>query len=152
MPALPALRPAQLLRAGCQRSAGVARCAPSPQSQIVHDPSLHDAEPATATAASAAVPPAPLSSAADLPPFADSSQGSIQQVDQQSAHYDFMGESTEGNLQLVRRLRRQGVINVLGLSSLDDAYGIDYSKLQGARLCLECPAWVACAASALDLR
>jgi hypothetical protein len=43
---------------------------------------------------------------------------------------DFFGETTEGNLKLVQRLRGLGMVNVLGLNELDDIYDIDVQSLK----------------------
>lgn len=56
-------------------------------------------------------------------------QGKVMEIEEENAKVDFLGESTEGNLQLVQRLRNQGVVDVFGLRSPDDIYDTELSKL-----------------------
>ncbi len=50
-----------------------------------------------------------------------------------AAQFDYLGETTEGNLHLVERLKRAGVVGgILGLSSLEDIYSVDPKKLRAA--------------------
>jgi hypothetical protein len=44
--------------------------------------------------------------------------------------FDYLGETTEGDLHLVQRLKRAGVINIFGLHSLDAIYTADTEQLQ----------------------
>ena len=44
--------------------------------------------------------------------------------------FDYLGETTEGNLHVVQRLQRAGVINIFGLNSLDAIYTADTEQLQ----------------------
>lgn len=57
-------------------------------------------------------------------------QGMVEEVQTEDAKPDYFGESTEGNLHLVHRLKADGVINVLGLSSPDDFLSVEFDTLQ----------------------
>jgi len=48
------------------------------------------------------------------------------------AQFDYLGETTEGNLHFVQRLQRAGVVNLFGLTSLDDIVTTGLDSLQGA--------------------
>ncbi|GLC35595.1 hypothetical protein PLESTM_000341200 [Pleodorina starrii] len=64
------------------------------------------------------------------------STGVVEPVQEGAAEIDFLGESTEGDLQLhlVDSLRKgkAGVINVFGMQSLDDIYTLPLGKLKAA--------------------
>jgi hypothetical protein len=49
-----------------------------------------------------------------------------------SYQFDYLGETTEGNLHFVQRLKRAGVVNLFGLESLADVATTDLEQLQGA--------------------
>jgi len=46
--------------------------------------------------------------------------------------FDYLGETTEGNLHLVQRLKRDGMVNVFGLDSLEDIVTVPVSDLAAA--------------------
>eukprot|EP00877_Chromochloris_zofingiensis_P004662 jgi/Chrzof1/14197/Cz08g29050.t1 len=46
--------------------------------------------------------------------------------------FDYLGETTEGNLHLVQRLKRAGMVSVFGLQQLEDIYTVAPEKLQAA--------------------
>lgn len=60
-----------------------------------------------------------------------------------SAHlllqFDYLGETTEGNLHLVQRLQRSGMVQVFGLSSLNDILTVpveDLAKATQVSMCI----------------
>jgi hypothetical protein len=46
--------------------------------------------------------------------------------------FDYLGETTEGNLHLVQRLKRDGMVNVFGLNSLEDIVTVPVADLAAA--------------------
>jgi hypothetical protein len=48
------------------------------------------------------------------------------------AQFDYLGETTEGNLHFVQRMQRSGVGDLFGLASLDDVVDADPGRLAGA--------------------
>lgn len=56
----------------------------------------------------------------------------MEEVDDEEAEVDFLGESTTGNLHLVGRERERGISNVLGLSSVGDIVDMPVSELREA--------------------
>lgn len=46
--------------------------------------------------------------------------------------FDYLGETTEGNLHLVQRLQRDGMVNVFGLNSLQDIVTVPVADLAAA--------------------
>jgi hypothetical protein len=48
------------------------------------------------------------------------------------AQFDYLGETTEGNLHLVQRLQRDGMVNVFGLDSLQDIVTVPVADLAAA--------------------
>eukprot|EP01024_Parvocaulis_polyphysoides_P025936 TRINITY_DN2359_c0_g1_i3.p1 TRINITY_DN2359_c0_g1~~TRINITY_DN2359_c0_g1_i3.p1 ORF type:complete len:525 (+),score=97.34 TRINITY_DN2359_c0_g1_i3:818-2392(+) len=57
-------------------------------------------------------------------------EGLIEQIDEEEAGVDVFLESTEGDLHIVQRIQNQGMVNVLGLNSLEEVLTADYSKLR----------------------
>jgi hypothetical protein len=49
-----------------------------------------------------------------------------------AVQFDYLGETTEGNLHFVQRLKRAGVVNLFGLESLEGIVTTDLESLQGA--------------------
>ncbi|KIZ07124.1 hypothetical protein MNEG_0828 [Monoraphidium neglectum] len=60
------------------------------------------------------------------------SAGVVQDVEEEDARFDYLGETTEGNLHFVQRLKRAGVVNLFGLESLEGIVTTDLESLQGA--------------------
>lgn len=46
--------------------------------------------------------------------------------------FDYLGETTEGNLHLVQRLQRSGMVKVFGLNSLNDILTVPVDQLAQA--------------------
>ncbi|KAK9819835.1 hypothetical protein WJX72_002959 [[Myrmecia] bisecta] len=61
------------------------------------------------------------------------SAGLVEPVEEESAEVDFLGEVTTGNLHLVERVNSEGIVNVLGLSQLNDIFDMPYTKLKAAQ-------------------
>lgn len=59
-------------------------------------------------------------------------QGVVEEVQEEDATIDEFGESTEGDLHLVSRMRDKGAVHVLGLNSADDIVDVDIAKLQAS--------------------
>jgi hypothetical protein len=48
------------------------------------------------------------------------------------AQFDYLGETTEGNLHLVQRLSRDGMVRVFGLNSREDILTVPVADLAAA--------------------
>lgn len=58
--------------------------------------------------------------------------GLVEEVEEEDAQFDYLGETTEGNLHLVQRLKRDGMVNVFGLDSLQDIVTVPVADLAAA--------------------
>ncbi|KAF8069710.1 DTX44 [Scenedesmus sp. PABB004] len=59
-------------------------------------------------------------------------EGVVEEVEEGDAKFDYLGETTEGNLHLVQRLQRDGMVQVFGLSSLSDILTVPVGDLAAA--------------------
>eukprot|EP01025_Chloroclados_australasicus_P044344 TRINITY_DN4805_c0_g1_i1.p1 TRINITY_DN4805_c0_g1~~TRINITY_DN4805_c0_g1_i1.p1 ORF type:complete len:679 (+),score=92.88 TRINITY_DN4805_c0_g1_i1:39-2039(+) len=57
-------------------------------------------------------------------------EGLVEEIDEEDADVDVWLESTQGNLHLVHRIQDEGVVNVMGLNSLDDILTEDFQKIK----------------------
>lgn len=59
-------------------------------------------------------------------------EGLVQEVEEEDAEFDYLGETTEGNLHLVQRLKRDGMVQVFGLEALSDILTVPVADLAAA--------------------
>eukprot|EP00879_Flechtneria_rotunda_P021250 GHRR01022387.1.p1 GENE.GHRR01022387.1~~GHRR01022387.1.p1 ORF type:complete len:407 (+),score=114.76 GHRR01022387.1:166-1386(+) len=92
-------------------------------------------DPENSIVLKAASEPEPLVSqfeSAQDPETFVTAKGLVQEVEEEDAQFDYLGETTEGNLHLVQRLQRDGMVQVFGLNSLAGALTMPVKELSAA--------------------